>query len=219
MDFDITICQTVILSFCIKYFPLFLSFPYIFWFSIIVFIFHNHRCFCILAPAWNLFLRSWSPQPRFIPIHFLNQTRFCNCLHGIHCFSMLFLSVRYDFTRIYTLLVSDFLYKASGWTKWRLLSWIKKMKISFEIVYLETLVKGLQLFFIFFQVEGPSGVASNQVESLIAKVEGHGPWTTANLNPCSLQEEMSHYPDTIWTWSRLVFGNLHKHNNRFCNEK
>ena len=29
-----------------------------------------------------------------------------------------------------------------------------------------------------------SCVASNKVESPTAKVEGHRPWTTANLNPC-----------------------------------
>ena len=57
---------------------------------------------------------------------------------------------------------------------------------KFEIVYQETLVKMFaKLFFILFQ--GPSGmscVASNKVESPTAKVEGHRPWTTANLNPC-----------------------------------
>ena len=54
LEFDIKICQKVILSFCINQFLLFLSFPYIFWFSILVFIFHNQRY--ILSPAWNLFL-------------------------------------------------------------------------------------------------------------------------------------------------------------------
>ena len=46
---------------------------------------------------------------------------------------------------------------------------------------LEILAK---LIFIFFDIKGPSDVASNQNESPIAKVEGRGPRTTANLNPC-----------------------------------
>ena len=64
--------------------------------------------------------------------------------------------VRYDFTRIYTLFVGDFLYKASGWTKWTSLSWIIMMKISFEIVYLETLVKRFAKLFFYFLSSGRS---------------------------------------------------------------
>ena len=63
------------------------------------------------------------------------------------------------------------------------------MRIYFEIVYLEILIKrSAKLFFIFFQIEGPSGVASNQNEGPLAKVEGRGPRTTANLNPCESSE-------------------------------
>ena len=66
------------------------------------------------------------------------------------------------------------------------------MKISFEIVYLETLVKRFaKLFFISLS---PSGVASNKVESLIAKLEDRGPWTTSNLNPCLLLHKYCDQP-------------------------
>ena len=66
-------------------------------------------------------------------------------------------SVRYDLTRIFTLLVGDFRYIASGWTKWTSLSWIIKMKVIFWD-RLEILAK---LIFIFFQIKGTSDVASN----------------------------------------------------------
>ena len=40
---------------------------------------------------------------------------------------------------------------------------------------------------------GMSSVASNQVESPTAKVEGHRPRTTANLNPCLQIEKIQKF--------------------------
>ena len=66
---------------------------------------------------------------------------------------------------------------------------------KFEIVYQKNLVKMFaKLFFIFFQgPSGMSGVASKQVESPTAKMEGRRPRTTANLNPCLQIEKIQKF--------------------------
>ena len=125
MDFDIINLSKSNFEFLYKIFSSF-SFFYLFWFSILVFIFIYHAALhrYILSPAWirqnpELPLLAWIPGPIIfasgIGSDIVKSFVFTAAI--VIVFTKSFLSIRYDFTQIYTLFVGDFVNKASGWKK------------------------------------------------------------------------------------------------------